>query len=44
MLTQTQMNVGEIAAALGFSSASYFCELFRKLRGVPPLRYREGMR
>lgn len=44
MLTTTDQNVKEIADALGFSNPSYFSEMFKKLRGVSPLEYRNGMR
>ena len=44
MLATTELTVKEIADSLGFSSASYFSELFKKLRGVSPLDYRSGMR
>lgn len=44
MLTTTLLTVREIADSLGFSTPAYFCELFKKLRGVTPLDYRNGMR
>lgn len=44
LLITTNMNIKEIADSLGFSSASYFSELFKKLRGVSPVDYRNGMR
>lgn len=44
LLSASPMSIREIADSLGFSSPSYFSELFRKLRGVSPAEYRSGMR
>ena len=44
LLITTHMNIKEISDSLGFSSPSYFSELFKKLRGVSPVDYRNGMR
>ncbi len=44
MLEDGTLSVGEIAAALDFSSVSYFDRVFRKITGVPPLSYRNRHR
>lgn len=44
LLSTTDQSIREIADQLGFSSPSYFSELFKKLRGVSPMEYRSGMR
>lgn len=41
LLRSTDMNVGEIAAALGFDDALYFSRKFRKTTGVSPVKYRK---
>lgn len=40
LLEDTQMQVGEIAEAVGFSSASYFVSSFKKQTGLSPVKYR----
>lgn len=40
LLKSTRMSVTEIADACGFSSASYFTELFTRQKGCPPTQYR----
>lgn len=40
LLEDTQMPVGEIAEAVGFSSASYFVSSFKKQTGISPVKYR----
>lgn len=43
MLRQCSLSLDEIAEAVGFSSASYFCEMFKKLNGMAPGAYRRVM-
>ncbi len=40
-LLGTNPNVTDIAFRCGFSSASYYCEIFRKYCGMSPLSYRK---
>jgi AraC family transcriptional activator of pobA len=44
LLGQTQLSVGEIAAAVGIEDASYFSRLFKKYEGMAPLEYRKRVR
>ncbi len=39
-LSFTSMSVKEISYTLGFNDPLYFSRLFKKIMGVPPLRYR----
>lgn len=41
LLKSTNMTITEIANACGFSSASYFTEMFTKHKGCPPKIYRK---
>lgn len=43
LLKNTDMTVLEISYAVGFSSASYFAETFRKFYGRPPKAYRKQL-
>jgi transcriptional regulator GlxA family with amidase domain len=40
LLTETNMNVTEIASALGFETCDKLARYFRKARGISPLEYR----
>ena len=40
LLRSTEMNAQDIAIQLGFSSASYFGQVFRKFTGTTPSSYR----
>ena len=40
LLEETDLPVKQLARRVGISSASYFCRLFRKIAGIPPLDYR----
>jgi AraC-like DNA-binding protein len=40
LLEQTSRSCADIAYAVGFGDQSYFIKQFRKLTGIPPLRYR----
>lgn len=41
LLSGTNQKIGDICAACGFVSVSYFCQSFREYFGVSPKRYRE---
>lgn len=41
-LRYSNLNVGEIAEAVGFASAYYFCRLFHRQFGVTPTQYRKN--
>ena len=41
LLTETDHSVSEIAASTGFSSQSYFTQIFRKKYGTTPIKYRQ---
>lgn len=43
LLKGTAMTITEIADACGFSSASYFTEMFTRQKGCPPKVYRKNM-
>lgn len=40
LLRQTDMSLSQIAHVLGFSSSSYFSQIFRKSRGMSPSEFR----
>lgn len=42
MLTQTELSVEEIAAALSFNSAAYFRKVFKSMTGANPHEYRRS--
>lgn len=42
LLKNTSMSITEIAFTCGFSSTSYFCELFHKYYGITPGAYRNS--
>ena len=41
LLTETNRDVKEIAASLGFSDPLYFSRRFTRLMGAPPTEYRK---
>jgi len=41
LLADTNTPINEIARRLGFSSATYFCDTFKKKNGVSPSQYRK---
>lgn len=43
LLAYTDLPVGEVAKAVGYTAAGHFAELFRKSKGVLPLEYRKMM-
>lgn len=44
LLRDTQWQIQEIAARVGFDSASYFTNVFRRRLGISPQKYREDAR
>lgn len=44
LLQQTNMSLSEIAQVLGFSSSSYFSQIFRKAKNISPSDYRKKSR
>lgn len=43
LLRDSDMNVTEIAEAVGFGGSSYYAETFRKWRGISPTEYRKNI-
>lgn len=43
LLSYTDLPVGEVAKAVGYTAAGHFAELFRKTKGTLPLEYRKMM-
>ena len=44
LLKETDISLSQIARVLGFSSASYFSQSFRRAEGVSPIEYRKNHR
>ena len=42
LLRETDMSLSQIARVLGFSSASYFSQSFRRAEGISPMEYRKS--
>ena len=42
MLTDTDMNITEIAIKCGFNDSSYFATVFKRIKGVTPVKYRKS--
>lgn len=42
MLAETALQIGEIAARVGYADANYFIKVFKKFSGVTPSKYRES--
>ena len=42
LLTETDLSLSQISGILGFSSASYFSQSFRKAEGISPVEYRKA--
>lgn len=42
LLTETDLSLSHIAQLLGFSSLSYFSQVFRKTQGISPMEFRQG--
>ena len=41
LLMKTDLSIEEISQQTGFTSASYYSKIFKKLKGVPPLKYKK---
>ena len=41
LLKNTDYNIEEISERVGFSSASYYSKIFKKIKGISPLKYRQ---
>lgn len=41
LLLNTQMSMVDIAVECGFSNSHYFSDVFKKIIGIPPLKYRK---
>ena len=44
LLAETDLSMSQIAQLLGFSSLSYFSQVFRKTQSVTPMEYRQSQR
>jgi AraC-like DNA-binding protein len=44
LLAETDLSMSQIAQLLGFSSLSYFSQVFRKTQGISPMEYRHNAR
>ena len=44
LISESQMNISEIASACGFDDYNYFITVFKRIVGVPPKQYRRNMR
>lgn len=42
LLSETDLSMSQIAQLLGFSSLSYFSQVFRKTQGISPMEYRQN--
>lgn len=42
LLAETDLSLSQIAQLLGFSSLSYFSQVFRRTQGVSPMEFRQG--
>lgn len=40
-LTKTDLSMEEISSKVGFSSASYYSKIFKKIKGMSPLKYKK---
>ena len=40
-LIKTDLSMDEISQEVGFSSASYYSKIFKRLKGIPPLKYKK---
>ena len=43
LLRHKHLRLADIALLVGFEDQSYFTKVFKKVTGIPPLRYREGL-
>ena len=44
LLAETDLSLSQISQLLGFSSLSYFSQVFRKTQSMPPMEYRQNAR
>jgi AraC-like DNA-binding protein len=44
LLAETDLSLSRIAQLLGFSSLSYFSQVFRRTQGISPLEFRQNSR
>ena len=44
LLAETDLSLSQISQLLGFSSLSYFSQVFRKTQKIPPLEYRQSVK
>lgn len=44
LLAYTELPIGEVAKAVGYTAAGHFAELFRGVKGILPMKYRKAMR
>ncbi len=42
MLAETELQIGEIAARVGYTDSNYFIKVFKKVSGMTPSKYREN--
>lgn len=42
LLAETDLSMSQIAQLLGFSSLSYFSQVFRKIHGSSPMEFRQS--
>jgi AraC-like DNA-binding protein len=42
LLAETDLSMSQIAQLLGFSSLSYFSQIFRKNQGMSPMAFRQS--
>ncbi|MBR1854188.1 MAG: helix-turn-helix transcriptional regulator [Lachnospiraceae bacterium] len=42
LLLNTSLPVSQVAYQCGYHNSNYFCDAFKKVIGVPPLKYRKG--
>jgi len=41
LLTKTDLSIEEISQQIGFASASYYSRIFKKIKGMSPLKYKK---
>ena len=44
LLAETDLSMSQIAQLLGFSSLSYFSQVFRRIQTTTPMEYRQSTR
>lgn len=42
LLVNTSLSISQVAYQCGYHNSNYFCDAFKKVIGVPPLKYRKG--